>query len=389
MRCLIFEPDFSGHRLNFVRYIVEALSQNKHDIILATSQKTRDSDEYGIFLKPIESSFVLDSWIENRKGVLAHAMGRIRDLRQSILRAKAEHVFIPSADGMAQILGFYHLLGMDPLPKSIPVDALLLRGNFAYDQSTWQSKIKANLGLFALRHLKLHRLFCLDPFVCEYIQEKKISFRTHLEPMPDPVECGVHLAKSEARQLFGIPSDARVLGCAGVLDERKGIDLLIQAYANAKLTEKDCLFLIGRMSPSLKQKISEQIRFLVDNKHCIIVDRFVADQEFTAAIDAMDVVCTPYPRHIGSASIVIRAAAANRPVLGSDYGWIHYAIIKYKLGWTCDVRNNETFATAISKALNNVHLNVPNNIVCTFIQECSISHFQNQWISLSSCGQRT
>jgi hypothetical protein len=65
----------------------------------------------------------------------------------------------------------------------------------------------------------------------------------------------------------------------------------------------------------------------------------------------MDLVCTPYPRHVGSASIVIRAAGARRPVIGSSFGWVKWAIERFSLGRTCDVENIPALAGTLESGL--------------------------------------
>ncbi len=64
----------------------------------------------------------------------------------------------------------------------------------------------------------------------------------------------------------------------------------------------------------------------------------------------MDVIAAVYPQHTGSASIVIRAAAAGRPVLGSDYGWIGRTIEKHGLGLACRPSDESSILRGISWA---------------------------------------
>ncbi|MCB1823771.1 MAG: hypothetical protein KDJ54_03990 [Candidatus Competibacteraceae bacterium] len=91
---------------------------------------------------------------------------------------------------------------------------------------------------------------------------------------------------------------------------------------------------------------------LVAQNRIICIDRYLSENEFAAALGAANLVVTPYPDHLASASIVIAAAAAKRPVLGSDKGWIGRIVPFFDLGWTSLVSESRVFGEAIRMALD-------------------------------------
>src|SRR5439155_26474622 len=101
--------------------------------------------------------------------------------------------------------------------------------------------------------------------------------------------------------------------------------------------------------------VAGQFATLQQRERLIILDRYVSDEELLAGVSAADVVCTPYPHHIGSASFVIRAAAANRPVLGANYGWISAMVRTFELGEPCNVEDRVAFANTITASLAAAH----------------------------------
>src|SRR5690606_7657828 len=109
--------------------------------------------------------------------------------------------------------------------------------------------------------------------------------------------------------------------------------------------------LVGAHEKEIKDLLAGPYADLVRAGRIISIDRFVESDELGAALKAMDLVCTPYPRHVGSASIVIRAAAAGRPVVGSRYGWVKWAIERFGLGRTCNVENTDELAAALQAEL--------------------------------------
>jgi glycosyltransferase involved in cell wall biosynthesis len=177
-----------------------------------------------------------------------------------------------------------------------------------------------------------------------------------LRIMPETVQSPPLATLDDARARLSLPREGRLVGTAGVLDERKGADLLVRAFARAaasgRLRRDDRLLLMGEQSPGVRRLIHDLQSNSTGRERILVFDRVVTDDELAYGLAAMDVVATPYPRHIGSASIVIRAAAAGRPVLGSSYGWIGYMVPRFDLGWTTDVLDEERFAAALGEALD-------------------------------------
>jgi glycosyltransferase involved in cell wall biosynthesis len=178
--------------------------------------------------------------------------------------------------------------------------------------------------------------------------------RGRYQLMPDPIEPAPGATKIEARLALDIPENGRYIGCAGMINRSKGIDLLLAAFRSAQkdLRVNDRLLLAGRIAPEIQALLEGEFAGDVDSNRVVLVDRKLNETEMNLAVAAMDVVCTPYPNHIHSASIVIRAAAAGRPVLGSAIGWMDRTIHRFRLGGVCDVSDREGFAKAIIAAVD-------------------------------------
>ena len=83
----------------------------------------------------------------------------------------------------------------------------------------------------------------------------------------------------------------------------------------------------------------------------VSLDRYLNEQEMYASAAASNVVTAPYPDHQGRSSIILWAAAAGRPSLGTDASCIGHVIREQRLGAICDVLDTEVLAEAIEKAL--------------------------------------
>jgi glycosyltransferase involved in cell wall biosynthesis len=205
-----------------------------------------------------------------------------------------------------------------------------------------------------IRRGQWSRIHILDYLDLEVLQHVGGSFAASCRLIPDPVEPPSRLSKLEARRAFDLPEDGRYIGCTGLMSSHKGIDLLVRAFreAQSKLRATDRLFLAGQMEPALRKVIESELAPEIAAQRFLLVDRPLTAQEVDDAVAALDVVCTPYPSHRHSASIVIRAAAAGKPVLGSAIGWMDHTIHRFSLGTTCNVRDTTTFARTIVETLD-------------------------------------
>src|SRR5206468_2348258 len=107
-----------------------------------------------------------------------------------------------------------------------------LRGSFAYPGGLgWRQRVQARLSWAAATAAPWSVLYHLDPLVCDRARPGRLRL------MPDPVETPVATgpaARADVLRRLGVPPDGRYLGTAGLLDRRKGVDLLIRAYADAR-----------------------------------------------------------------------------------------------------------------------------------------------------------
>ena len=187
----------------------------------------------------------------------------------------------------------------------------------------------------------------LDPIPFTALKNRGGALGDRSRLIPEPVEAIQKIEMVEARCRLGIPVDGRYVACMGSLDVRKGTHLLIQAFARAKLQSNDRLLLIGNLHQDVRSLITHTIAALLRDGRLILIDRYVSDETLGMGLNAADVVCTPYPKHVGSSGIVVRAAAVGKPILASDYGWVGAIVPAFQLGTTCPVGDLDRFATQI------------------------------------------
>jgi glycosyltransferase involved in cell wall biosynthesis len=383
MRVLIFEPDHTGHHLTYVRLLIESLLPLRVDVTLSLGQQAFGSVEFEQQVKQFEGRLKFDRLPVLVQGQPIKFMcANSANFLETVRRVAPDHVMVPYADGLTQGLGLRRVWFGGKLPRSMTSEALMMRGAFAYPRSRWRQRASALFSLWTTDLSPWDRLHLLDPIPYDMVQNRGggLAARAHL--IPDPVPPPRVTDRVQARQMLGLATAGRYLGCAGVLDERKGIDKLIRAAASAKLGDDDRLLLLGSLSPGIRQLLNTEYSGLVNSGRIVVLDRYATDLEFEAAITAMDLVCTTYPRHTGSVSIAIRAAAAGRAVLASDWGWLGLVVPRFGLGWTCDATSVESLIQAIPTALDRAASFTLSDAGRRFVEFHSIRNFQACWTHL-------
>jgi glycosyltransferase involved in cell wall biosynthesis len=110
-----------------------------------------------------------------------------------------------------------------------------------------------------------------------------------------------------------------------------------------------------------------------------LVDKWVTDEQMMTALAAMDLVVAAYPGHVGSASIVLRVMAAQRPVLGSPTPWIARHVVNYGAGWVSNVDDREAFASDLARAMEDAPSWRPSPRVRELLAFNSPENFMAHW----------
>jgi glycosyltransferase involved in cell wall biosynthesis len=222
-----------------------------------------------------------------------------------------------------------------------------MRGTFAYEQSGVRRRLQNLITLRALSSNVIHRVYWIDAIAYEFVKKHCDVLARKSVFLPDPVPQGQMLSCLDAVNALKLPTGFSYIGLFGAIDERKGADRLIDAFNAAGLSAQWKLLLAGKFSATIRNRIHGQT---ADSNRIVALDKFIDNSELPTYFEACDFVCVPFRRHIGSSSTVIRAAAANRPVLGDSYGWIGEMTKRYQLGSVCDSGDEHELATAIDES---------------------------------------
>jgi glycosyltransferase involved in cell wall biosynthesis len=364
-----------GHHLKYASMIAEGFHARGYDVIYASDDRAFSSPEYGQYLRKHEGWLRRFSLPSSKNGHLPGIVGRAIWVLRIVLRFRQHAIFLPYLDS------FFCLFGMAAAVMRFfgfrfpRMEGILMNCDFtdAGMQTRLAVRMKDYVSRAVLRSGVFSRVILIDDVAFSKLYD--CSPGGGMVVCPDPVDDAPHMSVPDARQMLGIPLGARVIGAFGCLSKDKAVDLLAAGFLDRAPRQDEYMLLMGEQETSLREELGRLLAGREEAGRVLIMDRLVSQQELLAGINAVNVVAVTYPYHMGSASFLIRAAAAGKPVLASDVGWIGCTMSTYRLGRTCDVLDKASLRDGLEWAFGSPAGDCPDASV--FAAEHTIEGFQN------------
>jgi Glycosyl transferases group 1 len=346
---MIFDPHDRGHYLTYIRYILtEACIAERVTLVL--QEDITSSEAYRTQLSPYVRDVEIDSAIT--PGSFRRGSALLADFQRAVRRHKPDHVWIPSGDLLVRQCNLTHLFRNCSFARGMEAECGMVEIRFHHSSPRLRGQMRQLLERTLLRHGPWQRLHTIDPTAFGWMRTRDQRLARRFALIPDPVEDFTPVTKQHARRELGIPTDGTYIGTVGShAIPRKGTNLLLDAFARAKLGSHDRLLIAGPLGEKLHNRLRSEFSQLCRADRVILLDRYLTDVELMMAISAMDVVCTPYFDHLGSSGIVLRAAQLERCVLAPDQGWFAYMIPRFGLGETGHILESTALARSLETAL--------------------------------------
>jgi glycosyltransferase involved in cell wall biosynthesis len=369
---LIFELGYTGHYPHYIRHLAQFWSEQSYPgrltVVVSPQFAQLHSDvlKVGEQVQPSRLQFkVLPTDEANR---LIPRQSPVKRARRSLQEWSLLQRYVQQLQITHCLLLYFDSFQAAALlrrPISCLVSGIYFRPTLHYRNfDHYCSSFKTTLQEWrerlvlpqVLRHPQLSHLFCLDPFFVDFAHTQlRLSSPMYLS---DPVE--IAPAKSAAqvlafKQSLGIEDNRSTFLLFGALyDRRKGIEQVLEAIAQSHPTicQQICLLLVGQLnkdSPLLETIQQLRQSHLVQ---IIIRDGFVPDDEVSLCFECADVVLAPYQRHVGMSGILVHAAAAQKPLIASNYGLLGELVKQHQLGITVDSASPADIAKAIARCLS-------------------------------------
>jgi len=340
---LIFEPDASGHHAGYLYHLIINFLQNDYSYKLIVLVSPDFVEKHPQILQKTISTSV--QWVKFSETEFTEWQAPKSVFKRSVFEWK---LFCQYAKQHNAVLGFcmyidyLQLAILSQSPHPCPISGILFRPTLVnYTATTWKEKLnywRKNITLkYFVKNKNVDSLFNLDAYATQFIQQNwhtdKVKF------LPDPVQ--VYASKrtpEEVKKMLGIEENRKVFLIFGFLDSRKGISEILEAVAaiSREKSQKGCLLIVGPWEenerklfeiqlPKIKQKTDFQI---------IIKDTFIKDEDIQQYFKVTDFALALYHKHFGMSAIMVRAAAAQKPIIAHNFGLMGKIVSENDLGIT-------------------------------------------------------
>ncbi|MEM6468414.1 MAG: glycosyltransferase [Planctomycetota bacterium] len=371
-RVLVFDHamKMTGHRLPYASLVSQAFDESK--VVVCLPKQLESEQAIRRYFSANELHFFAT---EDRPLGVAFSRESFRCLRNVMAEVEPDHVAIPTADGIGVIAGMHEMLRGDSWRKHASVSACLMRIFPMPSSFSIKKSIVNRLRTYLLEQAQWTQLMTLDALRWLEMTPRR---RSRLLVAPDPVPKRPDIDRSIAREKLGLPTNGRLLVSAGNQDARKGSDLLIEAFANAKLAADDRLLLIGRHDSSVKSQLSGHQPLMACDR-LLSRDQYVSEEDFTLSIIASDVVVAPYRSTDRPSGVVSRAVAWGRPIVATNSGWMRWVCESLNAGSTFQGGDTDELGKALTHSLEELDAFKISEQASRFAEYNTEENFKRLW----------
>jgi glycosyltransferase involved in cell wall biosynthesis len=376
-RILLFDTILDGHHPDYLMHVIEYFSGRPDvEVVVVSGEKFKaDVDARRAADQLVWGSNVTFAGIPMDQIARLHAMNIYRrsfvewNLVLEYARVhKATHILLMYFD-------YFQLAAWLGKRSPIPVSGISFRTDFFAEATGFYPKFKKWMLGRALQSGQIKNLFCLVQSLVPAI--KRMAGPAHVEALCDPIKS--YVISQEARAAFrkkhGIPTDKKVYLNFGFLDDRKGIEVFLKACGQLPPSEHAhmCLVLAGPIAPAYLPQIEKAIA-QVPTLQVITLFGYLPAQEVQICFELADVALMLYQGHFGMSSVLVRAAMAGKPMLGTDLGMIGDLIRSRSLGMEVDATDYLVVGNAL-RQIQTDGMHVDPAVLQRVAQENSVQTF--------------
>lgn len=172
-----------------------------------------------------------------------------------------------------------------------------------------------------------------------------------LTPHPLYDNFGKSISKEEAKQLLGLNPDFNYLLFFGIIRKYKGLDILLNAFADERLRNKNLKLLVAGEFYEDKTEYLNIIKEKNLTNDVIISDSFIPNTAVANYFCAADLVVQPY-KHATQSGVTQIAYHFNKPMLVTDVGGLKEIVPNNVVGYVTQP-NSKSVADAINDFYTN------------------------------------
>ncbi|GAB3809074.1 hypothetical protein GCM10027605_42970 [Micromonospora zhanjiangensis] len=301
-RVLIVNQGPDGHRLVYVRLLVDGVLARSGTPVLAMPRHGFDAPEFGLHLGDVADRCVAERIPD---ALLTPAL-----VRRLAVRTRCDRVLVPDGDRFAI------RLGVTGWRHGAELRVLVVQDPRWSDDPRPAQRLKMAVKRWSIaraRRFPRVRVLCLA--------DQRVAGSGSGENVADPVvfDAG-QLDPSDLRQEFGLPPDRYLFVVVGAMSRRKNLPMVVRSVLSLA-DSKVGLFVCGQIGGPVRDEIAPLLR-RADRMDVPIVlsDRLHSDHELNRAIQAADCVVVAYCTSTPNSSMAKAALAGRRAVVvGSEH----------------------------------------------------------------------
>jgi glycosyltransferase involved in cell wall biosynthesis len=205
-----------------------------------------------------------------------------------------------------------------------------------------------------LKSEHLRALFVINPSVATLPASWYPShLRRKLVYLPDPARLEGNGDREWFRTNLGIAPGALAILVLGAINERKGVDVLIDSLAADATLSAFSVIIAGRIADGVRSYLKSPAPLALSaSRRLFAIDRFLEDEELTHCLRGADAVWLGYSDHPYMSGVLVLAGMAGLPVVGTDMGEIGHFIDSYKVGISVDLKSSADVAAGLRLLLD-------------------------------------
>lgn len=205
------------------------------------------------------------------------------------------------------------------------------------------------------------------------------SESVHVETIPNGVdmeEMSTTKSTEDAKSEIGLQTENFTILFLGSHHRRKGIDILVQAFAELSESTDDITLILagsGEETPALKREVE---KLGIDED--VVFPGYVPESEKPTYMKAADVFVLP-SRTPGAEVfplVLLESAAAGTPVIASDFPSIRSIVDEHDFGLLVEPNNASALSGALSTLINSSQLK-------SYQQNALLMAESHQWSSIA------
>lgn len=158
--------------------------------------------------------------------------------------------------------------------------------------------------------------------------EKVIGLKKHIEIIPHGIiyPNTIDINKKEAKQIYNINKQDKVLLFFGNIRDYKWLDILLESFAILINNDSDYKLIIAWSNREPWDKYQKIINKRQLGKYIIRLDWFIAEDKLWAVFGASDLLILPYKHFDAQSWVIALNFSFDLPLIVSDLWWLTEAI---------------------------------------------------------------